>query len=210
MKVCSKCKKELSLEEFHKNKYSKDGHRSDCKSCHCQTQRVYYYKAKERNNMDYSKYKKLLFKQAWYYSRKYNLDFGDLLSESYLIFEEAKTLFDNTRNVTFSTYLTHRMRRLNDYCHKEKGILLKTMELPRTVQYKEKEVELDAVSVLSENGRILISNILSGAFSQPNPIRQKALVLGKAQKIAKEKLGWPVATTEKVWEETRSWFRKVA
>jgi len=33
MKKCSKCKRELELTEFHKDKKSKDGHKSICKAC---------------------------------------------------------------------------------------------------------------------------------------------------------------------------------
>lgn len=33
MKICSKCGVEKELSEFHKDKNSKDGHRSACKSC---------------------------------------------------------------------------------------------------------------------------------------------------------------------------------
>ena len=33
MKVCSKCKVEKELSEFHKQRNSKDGYKSLCKSC---------------------------------------------------------------------------------------------------------------------------------------------------------------------------------
>lgn len=33
MKICSKCKEEKALSEFHKRPEAKDGHRADCKKC---------------------------------------------------------------------------------------------------------------------------------------------------------------------------------
>lgn len=41
-KVCSRCKKELPIEMFSKNKYNKDGMQSCCKVCKKQIQRIYY------------------------------------------------------------------------------------------------------------------------------------------------------------------------
>lgn len=34
MKTCIKCGKTKPLSEFHQSKRMKDGHRSDCKTCH--------------------------------------------------------------------------------------------------------------------------------------------------------------------------------
>ncbi len=34
MKICSKCHLDKKLDDFHRNKYSKDGRRSQCKACY--------------------------------------------------------------------------------------------------------------------------------------------------------------------------------
>ena len=46
-KVCSKCKRELPISEFGKNKYEKDGLQSCCKVCKKQIQRIYYERTRE-------------------------------------------------------------------------------------------------------------------------------------------------------------------
>ena len=42
MKICSKCEIEKELMEFHKQKISKDGHRSICKECRKEEGKKYY------------------------------------------------------------------------------------------------------------------------------------------------------------------------
>ena len=46
-KVCSKCGRELPISDFSKNKKSKDGHHSYCKSCHSEYNRANNLKKKE-------------------------------------------------------------------------------------------------------------------------------------------------------------------
>lgn len=40
-KICKKCKKEKELNEFHKRKNSKDGHRNECIICYRECKRIY-------------------------------------------------------------------------------------------------------------------------------------------------------------------------
>lgn len=44
MKICTNCKKEKSLTEFHKHIHSKDGLKSRCKACSTEYNRAYYKK----------------------------------------------------------------------------------------------------------------------------------------------------------------------
>jgi hypothetical protein len=54
-KICSKCKKEKELSEFHKDKYTKDGHRFVCKRC-----------VKEKDAFDYlNKGKREMYKEKY-------------------------------------------------------------------------------------------------------------------------------------------------
>lgn len=48
MKTCSKCKRILPLEMFHKKKESPDGHRYDCKICKSEAEKRHYRKTPER------------------------------------------------------------------------------------------------------------------------------------------------------------------
>lgn len=67
MKMCTKCKRELTELEFSKNKHHKDGLRSQCKDCV-----KIYAKSYRKNNRD-----KLLK-----YSRNYNEKNRDILREN--------------------------------------------------------------------------------------------------------------------------------
>jgi len=52
MKTCSKCKLELQLEQFSKNKKVKDGHKSQCKAC----EKIYREENKEKVSERMKKY----------------------------------------------------------------------------------------------------------------------------------------------------------
>ena len=49
MKICSKCKQEKSVTEFHKHQSSKDGLNSWCKSCASKKAKQYYYENHEKS-----------------------------------------------------------------------------------------------------------------------------------------------------------------
>lgn len=55
-KVCTICKEEKGIDEFHKFKLSKDGFRSDCKNCRSFERREYNRKNKEKNKEYKKKY----------------------------------------------------------------------------------------------------------------------------------------------------------
>lgn len=73
-KICSKCKRELTLAHFNKNKKNKDGLRGECRECQAKQKREY----REKNKEKISKYNKE-------YSKKYNKDYirknKDILNE---------------------------------------------------------------------------------------------------------------------------------
>lgn len=63
MKVCSRCKKELSFNKFHRHRNSKDGYQARCKICNIESVREKYktesdYKQaiKERANINQKKF----------------------------------------------------------------------------------------------------------------------------------------------------------
>ena len=60
-KVCSKCKRELPISEFHKNKSRNDGIYSQCKQCRSKYLSEYYKNNKEQiktKSMEYQKTEK--------------------------------------------------------------------------------------------------------------------------------------------------------
>lgn len=56
-KVCIKCNKEKSLDEYNNRKDSKDGKRADCKECHNNMRREYRYNNRERRREYMKKYR---------------------------------------------------------------------------------------------------------------------------------------------------------
>ena len=67
-KICSRCKEEKNLDQFGKDRYSKDGHRYHCKECHNSKQREY-----ARNNKELIKArnaKKAASRKAYYQSER--------------------------------------------------------------------------------------------------------------------------------------------
>lgn len=92
MKKCSKCNIERELNCFTKNKYSKDGLRSDCKDCRRETRRVYRENNKEKikeqqkkfldTNKDYfKKYAQDNKESIKEYKNKYRLENDDKIKE---------------------------------------------------------------------------------------------------------------------------------
>jgi acetyl-CoA carboxylase beta subunit len=50
MKICNKCGIEKDEREFRKNKYGKDGLRTNCKDCEKLSYKEYYKRNKEKLN----------------------------------------------------------------------------------------------------------------------------------------------------------------
>lgn len=55
-KLCNKCKEDLPLTEFHKDKCKKDGLRTTCKSCRSDTSEKYYSNNKDAINEKCNEY----------------------------------------------------------------------------------------------------------------------------------------------------------
>ena len=79
MKECTKCKEVKELTEFSNNKKSKDGLRSDCKSCRSLIMKAYHVKNREANNTRQSEH------------IKSNKDWNELDFESWLINNKPST-----------------------------------------------------------------------------------------------------------------------
>ena len=47
-RICTSCKREKSLDDFHGHHNKTDGKRSECKACVCEKKRVYYQNNKDR------------------------------------------------------------------------------------------------------------------------------------------------------------------
>ena len=49
-KVCNKCQIGKTLDNFHKDKSKKDGHRNQCKECELAKKKVYYQENKDKRH----------------------------------------------------------------------------------------------------------------------------------------------------------------
>lgn len=65
-------------------------------------------------NEHYKKYQNLLRDRAWYYSKKYNFDYQELLAEANLIYVETLKKY-NSEKGKFSTYLYSCLKNLSCY-----------------------------------------------------------------------------------------------
>jgi len=77
MKICSKCKLNLTYDNFHKHKNSKDGFRSQCKSCRKEKDREYYVKS---NISEKTRNKRNTDKRYLKYNKKYREENKDKIS----------------------------------------------------------------------------------------------------------------------------------
>ncbi len=59
------------------------------------------------------KYEPMIRKIAWRVAKRYELDFEDIVQEGYAIFVDACERYDDSK-ASFSTFLTHRLRSMND------------------------------------------------------------------------------------------------
>jgi hypothetical protein len=70
-KICSKCKRELSITEFYKNKSRKDGLNFWCKKCQLKCNNFYHQKHKEKINEYKKEYRKEHKKEIKIFQKKY-------------------------------------------------------------------------------------------------------------------------------------------
>ena len=71
MKTCTKCKVERSLDEFHKNKISKDGRKSVCKYCVKKYNKEYQEKNKEKTKKYIEENREHINKRSREYNRRW-------------------------------------------------------------------------------------------------------------------------------------------
>ena len=81
MKTCTKCGETKPFTEFYKRKGSKDGYRSDCKSCRRAHVRQYYQENKEKV-IEYNRwYKEEHKEERKEYNRRYNQENKEKIAE---------------------------------------------------------------------------------------------------------------------------------
>ena len=171
-------------------------------------------------------HKLLIYSRVHYFAKRYNLEVQDLKSEAFEIFCEAVEKF-NPKQAKFSTFLYHRLRKLNDYCRKETSIrqreraeLLESAgnyDFPGPI-YKNPDPAFtysqdfdslplfqEAAKSLSEDGKKVLVSILSRDFEAPK-IREREQSQYKIVKTLIESWGWSRKRAVQTWEELKSWW----
>lgn len=162
----------------------------------------------------FKKTEKLIYQRAWYYARKYGMDFEDIRSQAFLIFTEAVDRFDPSQG-SFVTFLYHRLRTLNDYCKREKRIGIRFTDFENVIDehhIDENEQSRawmnERIESLSDDAKIVISGILSGQFHTPlKPYQQKPVSKDAVSYSMVKEEGWTYTRFNRVWIEIRNWYQ---
>ena len=115
LKICGECNIPKNLDSFHKNKYGKDGYRSNCKEC-CKTYHINHYKEnvnkiKENHKEYYLENKEIILQKRI----DYNLENKELVNKQrYLKLNEnpLKRKALNLRSST-SSFLKSNINKIN-------------------------------------------------------------------------------------------------
>ncbi len=172
---------------------------------------------------------------AWKYGHKcgWRVEYEELEAQGFLIFMEALERWQPSRG-SFSTFLTHRLRTLKDFCEKEISALFISTEEDVNVgvfdrggfgKYGEISVEENGRGALVPQSREFDRFLLSLQALESRALLSKdALVLleliesgdmveegrrlfkHQAVSFAREMLGWPETRTRRTWAEIRNWF----
>lgn len=169
------------------------------------------------------KYQNLIRSVAWKYAKAWDMDVTEVESEGYLIFMEILDTFDESRNIQFSTYLYHSLRKLQDFCAKYTKGWRETLPLwdesAVTSDYAENRPDLsfdcfcrmldrtEAATYLSEDAKEILTYLLSEDWRIPGNNRKPSW-----NSVMKEyrKRGWFPARTRKAWKELENWWNMAA
>lgn len=166
----------------------------------------------------FKKNERLIYKQSWYYAKKYDIDFEEVRSQAYIVFCEAIDRFDRKMGASFTTYLFDRLRTLDYYCKKEK--FTKSLEIWIGKEYLrfgeiiEDRIErlnfYEMVDLLSKDARSLVKEIISGTFNQPGMDRQRSVGKTRIRKVVTKEWGWTHSKVDDVWNEVKTWWNEIA
>lgn len=114
MKICSNCKKELSLSSFYKDKHRKDGHYPRCKQC-----QSIYTKEWRRNNFSKSR--------NHYVKYKYGItvdQYNKMLEEQYDCCAICSTLFPGGQKESFFIDHDHKTGQIRGLLCRECNLMI--------------------------------------------------------------------------------------
>ncbi|MFX0132980.1 MAG: hypothetical protein ACFFDN_04970 [Candidatus Hodarchaeota archaeon] len=106
----------------------------------------------------FKNYEKLTYKICWYYAKKYEIDYRDLLSEAWFIFQQSKKTYDKEKS-HFSHHYKNNLRRLNYFCKKEKNIISSYENLSKDDSYE--YLELGTTRLEEQNSLMSIKSLIN-------------------------------------------------
>lgn len=107
-KFCSKCCQQLRIENFCKDKNSKDGHYHYCKICHSKRILGSYHKEPEKHKIRTKKYYQQNIEKYKNYNKEYNAKNSKILSKKKLAYANEK--YKNNINYRITCLLRFRLR----------------------------------------------------------------------------------------------------
>ena len=165
MKICTKCKQEKALTEFHKDKQKRDGLTSSCKSCQKEGRAKYYVDNREA----------IAARQAEYYADNKEAK-AAYRAEYYLNNREAEVAYkaeyysDPANNLRHRAVLSHNqsLRKVaaqNDgvkpfVCPEEAELIIEFLMAARTLSEQTGiAFEVDHIVPISKGGQHCLSNL---------------------------------------------------
>lgn len=165
---------------------------------------------------EYAKYKKMIFKAAWCWAKKYQqIPVEDFISQGNLIFVEAIESFDASKNCTFSTHLTTQLMRLNDMIDFDRRRWGKVSSaefdeftsLPSPELSKGSEDILEkAAEILDEDSLSVLKYLISFEWHNPKAAKQFKPSKNSLLPIFRKNNNWSTSRFIQAWEELKEFW----
>jgi len=165
------------------------------------------------------KYSRMVRAAAWASARRHNLEFEDVEAQAMYVFAEALRRFDSER-AAFSTFLTHRLRTLEDYAKREErrgqaGIPSDRDDFVArdylTASEAFKRIERDRqLSRLSEDARDVLNYLCGHEWETPGITRITRPTFQGISNWYQARWGWAPKRIREAWAELHQWWTEGA
>ncbi len=156
----------------------------------------------------FTKYQNMIRKSAHKYHTMWGVDYEDLEAQGYLIFCEAIERFDATR-AGFGTFLTNRLKTLNDYCislkcRKSAPTAYEHIEkVPGTITYIAPTFS-NPLAQLAEDAQTVATHLLSREWEVIGSAKKPSLSSTTNHFVAH---GWTPARVRSAWTDLSQWWQ---
>lgn len=159
------------------------------------------------NEFDYKLYEKLVYSRAWYYSKKFKLDFDDAKSEGNLIFCESLLTYNKDKG-KFSTHLWWNLSKIPQRLNKNiENITSSIDDIERKDVVYPKHFNLNdfkeyAITEISPEAYKILNYCISYEWKEKKYTKNPNYVK------LKKKFGYKKREFDKIWLELQNFFRK--